>query len=138
MLGSCSKETIYSRFRYLFDWSTHEVATRYCYIDYAREIAIVAEIAAEGQRTLIGVGRLVADPSHEEGEYGVLVVDAWQNKELGGLLTDYCIEIARGWKLKRIVAQTTTDNQPMIAVFERRGFGVTMGEDSTVEVSKTL
>jgi acetyltransferase len=138
MLGSCSKETIYSRFRYLFDWSTHEVATRYCYIDYAREIAIVAEIAAEGRRTLIGVGRLVADPSHEEGEYGVLVVDAWQNKELGGILTDYCIEIARGWKLKRIVAQTTTDNQPMITVFERRGFGVTMGEDSTVEVSKTL
>jgi acetyltransferase len=138
MLGSCSKETIYSRFRYLFDWSTHEVATRYCYIDYAREIAIVAEIVAGDQRTLIGVGRLVADPSHEEGEYGVLVVDAWQNKELGGVLTDYCIEIARGWNLKRVVAQTTTDNRPMIAVFERRGFSVVMGEDSTVEVSKAL
>jgi acetyltransferase len=138
MLGSCSKETIYSRFRYLFDWSTHEVATRYCYIDYAREIAIVAEIAAGDQRKLIGVGRLVADPSHEEGEYGVLVVDAWQNKELGGILTDYCIEIARGWKLKRMVAQTTTDNRPMITVFERRGFGVVTGEDSTVEVSKAL
>ena len=138
MLGSCSKETIYSRFRYLFDWSTHEVATRYCYIDYAREIAIVAEIVAGDQRTLIGVGRLVADPSHEEGEYGVLVVDAWQNKELGGVLTDYCIEIARGWNLKRVVAQTTTDNRPMIAVFERRGFTVVMGEDSTVEVSKAL
>ena len=138
MLGSCSKETIYSRFRYLFDWSTHEVATRYCYIDYAREIAIVAEIVAGDQRTLIGVGRLVADPGHEEGEYGVLVVDAWQNKELGGVLTDYCIEIARGWNLKRVVAQTTTDNRPMIAVFERRGFTVVMGEDSTVEVSKAL
>ena len=138
MLGSCSKETIYSRFRYLFDWSTHEVATRYCYIDYAREIAIVAEIVAGDQRTLIGVGRLVADPGHEEGEYGVLVVDAWQNKELGGVLTDYCIEIARGWNLKRVVAQTTTDNRPMIAVFERRGFTVVMGEDSTVEVSKKL
>ena len=87
---------------------------------------------------VIFVGRLVADPSHEEGEYGVLVVDAWQNKELGGVLTDYCIEIARGWNLKRVVAQTTTDNRPMIAVFERRGFTVVMGEDSTVEVSKTL
>ncbi len=138
MLGNCTKETIYSRFRYLFDWSTHEVATRYCYIDYAREIAIVAEIGTGEQRKLIGVGRLVADPGHENGEYAVLVVDAWQRKELGGLLTDYCIEIARGWNLKRIVAQTTTDNHPMIAVFERRGFDVTRGEDSAVEVSKAL
>ena len=138
MLGSCSKETIYSRFRYLFDWSTHEVATRYCYIDYAREIAIVAEIVVAGQRTLIGVGRLVADPGHQEGEYAVLIVDAWQHKELGGVLTDYCIEIARAWNLKRVVAQTTTDNRPMIAVFERRGFSVTMGEDSGVEVVKEL
>jgi len=138
MLGNCTKETIYSRFRYLFDWSTHEVATRYCYIDYAREIAIVAEIGTGDQRKLIGVGRLVADPGHENGEYAVLVVDAWQGKELGGILTDYCIEIARGWNLKRIVAQTTTDNHPMIAVFERRGFSVTRGEDSAVEVAKEL
>ena len=138
MLGSCSKETIYSRFRYLFDWSTHEVATRYCYIDYAREIAIVAEIGEGDGRRLIGVGRLIADPGHREGEYAVLVVDEWQGRELGGLLTDYCIEIARSWKLERVVAQTTTDNLPMIAVFERRGFDVVVGEDSAVAVSKRL
>ena len=138
MLGSCSKETIYSRFRYLFDWSTHEVATRYCYIDYAREIAIVAEIGEGSARRLIGVGRLIADPSHRDGEYAVLVVDEWQHRELGGLLTDYCLEIARGWKLEQVVAQTTTDNRPMIAVFERRGFEVVVGEDSAVEVSKRL
>ena len=138
MLGRCSKETIYSRFRYLFDWSTHDVATRYCYIDYAREIAIVAEIGAGDARQLIGVGRLIADPGHQEGEYAVLVTDAWQGKELGGILTDDCVEIARRWTLQRVVAQTTTDNLPMIAVFERRGFDVVNGEDSTVAVSKQL
>jgi acetyltransferase len=84
------------------------------------------------------VGRLVADPGHEEGEYAVLVVDTWRHKELGGILTDHCLEIARSWKLKRVVAQTTTDNRPMIAVFERRGFSVTMGEDASVEVVKEL
>ena len=138
MLRSCSKETIYSRFRYLFDWSTHAVATRFCYIDYAREIAIVAEIGEGAGRRLIGVGRLIADPGHEEGEYAVLVVDAFQGKELGGLLTDYCTEIARSWKLKRVVAQTTTDNRAMIAVFARRGFTVVEGEDSTVDVGLDL
>ena len=138
MLGSCSKETIYSRFRYLFNWATHEVATRFCYIDYAREIAIVAEVVEDGERKLVGVGRLIADPEHEEGEYAVLIVDAWQNRTLGGVLTDYCIEMARSWKLKRVVAQTTTDNRPMVSVFERRGFTVTVGEDSTVEVRLEL
>lgn len=140
MLGTCSKETIYSRFRYHFHWNTHETATRYCYIDYAREIAIVAEVAdaGDGGRTLVGVGRLIADPSHETGEFAVLVVDAWQHRKLGGVLTDYCIEIARDWKLQRVVAQTTTDNRPMIAVFERRGFSVARGEDAAVDVSLEL
>ncbi|MGD0993590.1 MAG: GNAT family N-acetyltransferase [Gemmatimonadales bacterium] len=138
MLHSCSKETIYSRFRYMFDWSTHAVATRYCYIDYAREIAIVAEIGEGAERRLIGVGRLVADPSHEDGEYAVLVVDAFQHRELGGILTDYCLEIARSWKLKRVVAQTTTDNRAMIAVFAKRAFTIVQGEDSAVDVTRVL
>lgn len=64
----------------------------------------------------------------------MLIVDACQNRTLGGIPTDYCIEIARNRKLKRVVAQTTTDNSPLVAVFKRRGFGVTLGEDSTVDV----
>ncbi len=138
MLSSCSKETIYSRFRYFFQFASHEVATRYCYIDYDREIAIVAEIVRDGKRQLIGVGRLIADPDHESVEYAVLITDAWQKQELGSMLTDYCMEIARHWNLKRIVAQTTTDNRPMVSVFQKRGFEIKMEADSTVLVSKEL
>jgi acetyltransferase len=114
------------------------VATRFCYIDYNREIAIVAELGDGDARQLIGVGRLIADPDHQEVEYAVLIADAWQNKELGSILTDYCLEVARGWRLRRIVAQTTAENRPMIAVFEKRGFTVTIGSDSTVDVVKEL
>ncbi|MEI6681120.1 MAG: GNAT family N-acetyltransferase [Bacteroidota bacterium] len=139
MLGSCSKESLYSRFRYFFHWETHEVATRYCYIDYDREIAIVAEIVENGEKKLIGVGRLVADPDHETVEYAVLIVDAWQQKDLGKILTDFCLEVAEGGKLKKIVAQTTTDNKRMIAVFQKRGFDVRINNhDSTVDVVKVL
>ncbi len=139
MLGSCSKESLYSRFRYFFHWETHEVATRYCYIDYDREIAIVAEIIENGQKKLIGVGRLVADPDHETVEYAVLIVDAWQQKDLGNILTDFCLGVAEGGKLKKIVAQTTTDNKRMISVFQKRGFDVKINNhDSTVDVSKVL
>lgn len=139
MIGNCSKESLYSRFRYFFHWESHEVATRYCYIDYDREIAIVAEIVVEGQKKLIGVGRLIADPDHETVEYAILIIDAWQQKDLGNIITDFCLEIAGKWNLKKFVAQTTTDNKRMISVFQKRGFKIDINsEDSTVEVTKQL
>jgi acetyltransferase len=135
MLGSCSKESLYSRFRYFFHWQSHEVATRYCYIDYDREIAIVAEIIDDGIKKLIGVGRLIADPDHETVEYAILIPDAWQQKDLGNIITDFCMEVALGRKFKKIVAQTTTDNKRMISVFQKRGFEIIINnQDSTVDV----
>ncbi len=56
LLGSCSTQSIWFRFSYLFKQTTHEMATRYCFIDYDRELGIVAEVEEEGQRKLIGVG----------------------------------------------------------------------------------
>jgi acetyltransferase len=138
LLGSCSPESRYARFRYLFQWSAHEVATRYCFIDYDREMAIVAERNEGGQRSLVGVGRLIADPDHETVEYAVLVNDAYQNRGLGGVLTDYCLEIAQRWGLAKVVAVTTSDNDRMIALFEERGFGIERGEDNLVSVEKLL
>ncbi|MDD4552811.1 MAG: bifunctional acetate--CoA ligase family protein/GNAT family N-acetyltransferase [Bacteroidales bacterium] len=139
MLGSCSKESLYSRFRYFFHWQSHEVATRYCYIDYDREIAIVAEIVEEGQKKLVGIGRLIADPDHESVEYAILIPDAWQQKDLGNILTDFCMEVAGAGPFKKIVAQTTTDNKRMISVFQKRGFEIRINNvDSTVDVTKNL
>ncbi len=139
LLGRCSRESIYMRFRYFFQWASHDVAVRYCFIDYDREIAIVAEQNDHGIRKLLGVGRLVADPDHENVEYAVLIVDEWQNRGLGGILTDFCFEIAKKWGLKRIVAQTTTDNPRMIEVFRKRGFSITVDPSSSlVEVERAL
>ncbi|MDZ7263661.1 MAG: bifunctional acetate--CoA ligase family protein/GNAT family N-acetyltransferase [candidate division KSB1 bacterium] len=139
MLASCSRESIYQRFRYFFQWAHHEVAVRYCFIDYDREIAIVAELNENGTRKLLGVGRLVGDPELETAEYAVLVADAWQDQGLGSLLTDYCIEIAQHMGVKKIFAQTTTDNPRMIAVFRKRNFDIQIDPSSSlVEVAKTL
>jgi acetyltransferase len=138
MLGSCSKEAIYSRFRYNFHFDSHEVATQFCYIDYARELGIVAEIEEEGRRKLIGVGRLISDPDLDNVEYAVLITDAWQRKDLGKILTQYCVEIAKANNFKRIFAETTKDNKPMIAVFKKLGFEVSFNSDTTVSVTKDL
>ena len=139
MIGNCSKESLYSRFRYFFQWQSHEVATRFCYIDYDREIAIVAEIQQGNQRKLVGVGRLIADPDHESVEFAILIIDAYQQKDLGNIITDFCMEIAKKWNLKKIIAQTTNDNKRMISVFRKRGFSIrTDPNDTTVEVEKEI
>jgi len=138
LLGSCSKQSIYSRFRYDFFYDAHEIATQFCFIDYDREMAIVAEVENEGKKKLIGVGRLIADPDVEISEYAVLITDAWQHKDLGQILTTYCIEIAQQAGIKRVVAETTKDNKPMITVFKKLGFKVNYNEDTTVSVSREL
>jgi len=122
LLGSCSTETIRYRFSYLFKETTHEMATRYCFIDYDRELGIVAEVEEEGERKLIGVGRLVADADHIDAEYGVIVVDRWHGHGLGSMLTAYCLEVAKRWGVKRVVAETGKDNSRMLATFRKHGF----------------
>lgn len=139
LLDNCSKESIYSRFNSFPSWSLHEVATRYCYIDYDREIAIVAEIEEEGIKKIIAVGRLIADTEHKTVEYAILVADKWQNIELGSKLTDYCLDISQKWGLNKITAQTTSDNHRIINMFKKRGFTITHNKStSTVFINKEI
>jgi len=139
LLDSCSRESIYSRFNSFFRYSVHEVATRYCYIDYDREIAVVAETEDEGKKKIIAVGRLIADPGRETGEYAILVADRWQNMEIGSYLTDYCLEIALKWGLEKVVAQTRSDNHRIISMFRKRGFSIEHDkETSTIFLEKEI
>lgn len=139
LLASCSTQSLWFRFSYLFKQTTHEMATRYCFIDYDREIGIVAEVEENDERKLIGVGRLVADMNHETAEYAVIVVDRWHGHGLGGVLTDYSLEVAKRWGVKRVVAETSKENARMIATFRNRGFAINdRQEKDVVLVSKEL
>ena len=139
LLDSCSRESIYSRFNSFFRYSVHEVATRYCYIDYDREIAIVAETEEKGKKKIIGVGRLIADPEHQAVEYAILVADRWQNMEIGSQLTDYCLDISKKWGLKKVVAQTNSNNTRIISMFRKRGFNIEHDKKtSTVYLEKNI
>jgi acetyltransferase len=138
LVASCSPESIHLRFRYMFKATTHEMATRFCFIDYDREIAIVAETEEDDNRKLIGVGRLVADADHREAEYAILVSDPWQGMGLGTLLTDYCLEISKHWGVQSIVAEMAPENDRMIRMFERRGFEVDRSHSRDVVVARKM
>ncbi|MEX0613887.1 MAG: bifunctional acetate--CoA ligase family protein/GNAT family N-acetyltransferase [Pirellulales bacterium] len=121
-LKNCSQRSIWQRFRYLFKETTHEMATRFCFVDYDRTMAIVAEVEVGGERNLAAVGRLEADADHHDAEYAVLVADTWQGRGLGSLLTDFCLELCTSWGIKRVFGETTTDNHRMQRMLSHRGF----------------
>ena len=122
MLNACSPESVHSRFRGFVKHASHEVGARFCFIDYDRELGIVAEVEEDGARRLAGVGRLVADPDHREAEYALLVADPWQGRGLSDEITAYCLEIAGPWGVDSVHAETTPDNARMIAVLRNNGF----------------
>ncbi|ADB19282.1 CoA-binding domain protein [Pirellula staleyi DSM 6068] len=129
LLSRCSQETLWRRFRYLFKEATHEMATRFCYVDYDREVALVAEIEKNGTRELVGVGRLVADPDHETAEYAVMVADAWQSCGVGMAITGTMLELAKKWGVREVTGETSYDNWAMRTIFQRYGFQL-MGRGS--------
>jgi acetyltransferase len=139
MLAKASQQSLRFRFRHLFKGTTHEMATRYCYIDYDREMGIIAEIEEGERRVMIGVGRMVADPDMKSAEYAVFVVDEWQGKGLGLQFTQYLEEIGRSWGIERLVAETTSDNLAMQATFRKCGFTLEPRmDDQVVMATKEL
>jgi acetyltransferase len=134
MFSRCSAESIRSRFLSLIKGTTHKMAARYCYIDYDREIAIVAEAIEDGEKKIVGVGRLVSDPDGQSAEYAVLVVDDWQGRRLGTTLTEYCMRIATRRGIRRVTAITTPENMRMLGVFRRLGFNLDHESDKGVVV----
>lgn len=139
LLRGCSPESIRARFRFTFQGTTHEMATRFCFIDYDREIAIVAEKVDDPTGQLMGVGRMVADADHREAEYAVLVGDRWQGQGLGSMLTDYCLDVCRTWGVNRILAETAPDNRRMLELFRKRGFSrENMHSTDTILLMKNL
>jgi acetyltransferase len=138
LLASCSAQSLWFRFRYLFKEAGHEMAARFCFIDYDREMALVAERVEEGRRRLIGIGRIVANDERTSAEFAALVADRWQGNGLGKVLLDGCLEVARRAGIARVCGETTPDNVRMLGLFRSRGFALNFSDPHTVLAEKRL
>ena len=122
MLGACSPRSLYSRYEHVITEAADELAAKLCHPDPTVELTVVAEVSQEGPFSVIGVAQLIADPGHEAAEYAVLVADAWQNKGLGSAVTDFCLQLAHAWGIRRVVAEFLPDNMRIIRILEARRF----------------
>jgi len=126
---SLSAETMRFRFFEIIKEFSHEMLTRYCNLDYDREIAIVAELLDNKQ--IIGVARLIMDPDGKSGEYAVLVGDQWQGFGLGSKLMAFLIEIAKDKHLEKIYGYVLANNYKMLNLCNRLGFKADQVDDET-------
>jgi acetyltransferase len=102
----------------------HERLIRICFIDYGREMALVADRKdpQSGAHEILGVGRLRRSHAANEAEFAVLVSDQCQRCGLGTELMLRLIRVGREEKLDRIVGDIHPDNRDMAHVCEKLGF----------------
>jgi acetyltransferase len=122
-----SDRSIYYRYFHMMKLSqriAHDRLRRICFIDYNREMALVADMKdpQTGEHRILGVGRLTKARGVNEAEFAVLISDSYQGRGLGTMLLRKLIEIGRAEKLARIVAEILHENTEMQYVIERLGF----------------
>jgi acetyltransferase len=122
-----SEESVHLRYfgaMSLSQRTTHERLIRICFIDYDRQIALVAvrhgpEIT---RPEIVAIGRLIRRHGTPDAEVAVLVSDPFQGKGVGTELVRRLLEIAPQEGIKRVVAEMLPENQAMQQVCRELGF----------------
>ena len=117
----------------------HEELARVCFVDYDRQIVLVADRrhSTSGEHEILGIARLSKVPGTNHAELAVLVADAHQGQGLGTKLVELLIQFGEREHLTRISAEILPGNVEMRQVLERSGFCLTEATD-THEVLATL
>ena len=138
MFQNFSEESVRQEFFQTIRDTPHEIRVRYCNIDYDKEIAIVAELAEEGRRRIIGVVRLITEMYGKSGEITVIVADPWQGLGLGSKLIDHITEICKDRQLETIHAKTHSDNHRAIKMLKKKEFTIEYLRDGTIKALRDL
>ena len=120
--------------------TAHERLTRTCFIDYNREMALVAECRNNaGEPEILAVGRLSKLHGRDEAELAAVATDAAQHKGLGTELYRRLIEFARDEKLAMVVSTMLPENREMRNVCVKHGFKMFSSlEDNTIRAELQL
>lgn len=123
-----SERSVYFRWLHLLQLSArvaHERLIRICFIDYDREIALVADCrdSETGQHQILGVSRLSKlRGANNEAEFAVLVNDQFQKRGIGTELLKELIAVGRAEKISRLVGDIHPENMGMQQVCRKLGF----------------
>ncbi len=137
-----SDRSVYFRYFHMIKLSqriAHERLTRICFIDYNREMALVAETEdpATGEHVIMGVGRITKIQGTNDAEFAIVVSDKVQRQGLGTELLRRVIEFARDQKLSRVKADILLENQDMQEISRKLGFRMEPSDDPSMITAVT-
>ena len=138
-----SERSVYLRYfqpMKLTQRTAHERLTRICFIDYNREMALVAErMNAAGEPEILAIGRLSQIHGREEGELAAVAIDDAQHKGLGTELYRRLIQVARDAKLKKLISIMLPENREMRSLCTKLGFEMSADmEENTIRAELQL
>jgi acetyltransferase len=122
-----SERTVYLRYLgnlKLDQRIAHQRLSRLCFVDYDREMALVAEVGGGASRAIAGVARLKPSAGRKEAEFALLVADPYQGRGLGGEMLQRLVDVARAEGLKRLTAEIAPENAAMQRLCRRLGFSI--------------
>jgi acetyltransferase len=125
--GTLSAESVFYRYAGTIKLDArvaHDRLARICFIDYDREMALVAERTPPGASApeIVGVARLTRLAGTGDAEFALLLSDAVQGQGLGRAMLERLFDIGRDWGLERIVAEILPGNVPMRRICKSLGF----------------
>jgi acetyltransferase len=112
--------------------------TRFCNIDYDREMAFVAELGSGENKKIVGISRIIMNSDLKQAEFAVAVHDSYQGLGLGHKLIDLIIGIAMEKDLEKIYASVLAVNYRMLRIGQKMGFTTSEVSDGTVSVELYL
>jgi acetyltransferase len=132
-----SERSVYLRYFHFIKLServAHERLSRICFIDYDREMVLVAEYVNpdSGQPEIVAAARLSKVHGENEAEFGLIISDAFQKRGLGTELLRRLIDIGRDEGLNRITGDILTANYDMQHISEKLGFRIASTDDPGV------
>lgn len=142
--ATLSEQSVYLRYFHLMKLSqrtAHERLTRICFIDYDREMALVADYKhpETGEHEILGVARLSKLHGTNEAEFAMLISDRCQHQGLGTELLQRLIQVGRDEQLQAITAEILAENSAMQRVCEKLGFQIHGTADPSVrKAERTL
>jgi len=125
--ATLSERSVYLRYFHLMNLSqrvAHERLTRICFIDYDREMAMVAERRNpnSGENEILGVSRLTRVLGTNDAEVAVLVSDQFHSRGLGKELLARLVIVGGDEKLGALKADILPDNRDVMRICEKLGF----------------
>jgi acetyltransferase len=122
-----SERTVYMRYLQAMNLSQrtgHERLSRISFIDYDREIALVAlRVNPDTQaQEIMGIGRLTKQYGTPQAEFALTVSDPFQHQGLGKELLQRLLQIGRDEGVHTVYGMVLSENQEGIQLVEKLGF----------------